>query len=133
MFGVAADQGLGVMAYSPLAIGLLSGAYSVDEPLPPHSPWESAKRDGGLASALTPQTVNVIELVRRIASERGKTMSQVSINWLLSRPEITVAISGSDTIEQLDDNLGALGWQFSEDEINTLDAVSTGVGQVEGL
>ncbi len=133
MFGVAADQELGVMAYSPLAIGLLSGAYSADEPLPPHSPWESAKRGGRLASALTPQTVNVIESVRRIAFERGKTMSQVAINWLLSHPEVTVAISGSDTIEQLDDNLGALGWQLSENEINTLEALSAGVGQIEGL
>jgi aryl-alcohol dehydrogenase-like predicted oxidoreductase len=133
MFGVAADQELGVMAYSPLAIGLLSGAYSADEPLPPHSPWESAKRGGRLASALTPQTVNVIESVRRIAFERGKTMSQVAINWLLSHPEVTVAISGSDTIEQLDDNLGALGWQLSENEINTLEALSAGVDQIEGL
>jgi aryl-alcohol dehydrogenase-like predicted oxidoreductase len=60
-------------------------------------------------------------------------MSQVAINWLLSHPEVTVAISGSDTIEQLDDNLGALGWQLSENEIDTLEAISAGVGQIEGL
>ncbi len=136
IFDLVADQGLGIMAYSPLAIGLLSGAYSPDGPLPPHSPWASAsfpdaQRDGGLAAALTSHTIAVIETVRRIAFDRGKTMSQVAINWLLSHPEVTVAISGSDTIEQFDDNLGALGWSLTEDEINTLDVVSADVGQVK--
>lgn len=133
MFGLVADQGLGIMAYSPLAIGLLSGAYAIDEPLPAHSPWASERRAGGLAEVLTPQAVSVIEAVRQIASERGKTMSQVAINWLLSHPEVTVAISGSDTVEQLDDNLGALGWSLTEEEIDTLNAASANVGQVEGL
>ncbi len=64
---------------------------------------------------LTPQAAQVIESVRRIASDRGKTMSQVAVNWLLSHPEVTIAISGSDTIEQLDDNLGAFGWTMSEE------------------
>ena len=133
MFGLVADQGIGVMAYSPLAIGLLSGAYSIDEPLPPHSPWASERRAGGLVEVLTPQAVAVIEAVRRIASERGKTMSQVAINWLLSHPEVTVAISGSDTIEHLDDNLGAMGWTLTEDEIGALNSVSADVGHIEGL
>ncbi len=133
MFGLVADQGLGVMAYSPLAIGLLSGAYSKDGPMPQHSPWASKNRDGGLATALTPQAVEVIETVRRIASERGNTMSQVAINWLLSHPDVTIAISGSDTIEQFDDNLGALGWTLTDDEINSLNAVSADIGHIEGL
>ena len=57
-------------------------------------------------------------------------MAQVAVDWVLSHPEITVAISGSDTIEQLDDNLGALGWELEAGELERLDAVSGAVGNV---
>ena len=57
-------------------------------------------------------------------------MVQVAVNWVLSRPEITVAISGSDTIEQLDDNLGAVGWELEPGELDRLNTVSGAVGNV---
>jgi aryl-alcohol dehydrogenase-like predicted oxidoreductase len=60
-------------------------------------------------------------------------MVQVAMNWVLSHPEITVAISGSDTIDQIDDNLGALGWQLTAGEIETLDRVSSGLELAEEL
>ena len=75
----------------------------------------------------------VIDAVRDIAAERGKTMAQVAVNWVLSHPEITVAISGSDTIEQLDDNLGAVGWELDAGELDRLDTVSSAVGNVDGF
>ena len=54
-------------------------------------------------------------------------MVQVSVNWVLSHDEITVAISGSDTVEQIDDNLGSLGWELSIEEVERLDSVSQGI------
>ena len=122
MFGLVRDQGLGMMAYSPLAIGLLSGGYTLGEAPPPGSVW--ARQGDRFTANLSGDVASVLEAVRDIAAERGKTMAQVALNWLLSRPEITVAISGSDTIEQLDDNLGALGWELGKEELARLDDVS---------
>ena len=134
MFDVVNDQGLGVMAFSPLAVGLLAGHYGPDSVPPVGSPWNQGQRSNRtLAEALNPETMAVIDAVREIAEERGKTAAQVALNWVLSHPEVTVAISGSDTSEQLDENLGALGWELSEGEVERLDQVSSLVGSVEGL
>ena len=127
LFGIIRDQGLGAMAFSPLAVGLLSGAYGTDGSAPEGSLWSREDRARSLQDALTPQTIAVMDAVRDIAAERGKTMAQVAVNWVLSQPEITVAISGSDTIEQLDDNLGALGWDLEAEELERLNTVSGGV------
>ena len=59
-----------------------------------------------------------------IAAQRDKTSGQVALNWVMSKPEITVAISGNDTTEQLDENIGAIGWDLSDDEMTYLDRVS---------
>ena len=133
LFGIIRDQGLGAMAFSPLAVGLLSGAYGTDGSAPAGSLWGREDRVEGLKSAMTPQTIDVMDAVRDIAAERGKTMAQVAVNWVLSHPEITVAISGSDTIEQLDDNLGAVGWELEAGELDRLDTVSSAVGNVDGF
>ena len=133
LFGIIRDQGLGAMAFSPLGVGLLSGAYGTDGTAPAGSLWGRADRIDQLKASMTPETVAVIDAVRDIAAERGKTMTQVAVNWVLAHPEITVAISGSDTIEQLDDNLGALGWQLDDEELERLDGVSSAVGRVAAL
>lgn len=128
LFGIVRDQGLGAMVYSPLAIGLLTGTYGSDGTASPESLWGHADRIEQFKASMTPETVAVIGTVRDIAAERGKTMTQVAVNWVLSHPEITVAISGSDTIEQINDNLGALGWEMSAEELERLDSVSNAVG-----
>ncbi len=133
LFGVIRDQGLGAMAYSPLAVGLLSGAYGTDGSARPNTLWGRADRIDQLKASMTTETVAVIDAVRDIADERGKTMAQVAVNWVLSHPEITVAISGSDTIEQLDDNLGALGWELSAEELERLNDLSSVVGRLAAL
>ena len=130
MFGLLRDQGLGMMAYSPLAVGLLSGVYSPGGAPPPGSPW-SRWEPGKLKAALSDDVVAVLEAVRDIAAERGKSPAQVALNWVLSHPEVTVVISGSDTTEQMDDNLGAVGWELSEEELATLDLASAGVNKVD--
>ena len=133
LFGIIRDQGLGAMAYSPIGVGLLSGAYGSDGSAPPGSLWGREDRVDSLRAALTPETVAVMDAVRDIAAARGKTMAQVAVNWVLSHPEITVAISGSDTVEQLDDNLGALGWNLEPDEIDRLNRVSGAIGNIAVL
>ena len=125
MFELVRDQGLGVMVYSPLGVGLLSGAYTPSETPPLGSLWSIKDRERYTASVSGP-TPAILETVRTIAIERGKSPAQVALNWVISKPEVTVAISGSDSIEQLDDNLGAVGWTLSEEELTRLDEVSSG-------
>ena len=127
MFGLIRDQGLGAMAYSPLRAGLLSGAYAPGQPPPPGSLWEH-RPDEDYASALPPSAAPLLAALRSIAADRGASVPQVALAWVLSHPEITVAISGADTIEHLDDNLGALELELTPKERLALDATSAAAG-----
>lgn len=124
MFGLVRDQGLGVMAYSPLAVGLLSGAYLAGREPVAGSLWGRMER-GLFNTAMSGDGAAVLETVRGIAADRGKSVAQVALNWVLSHPEVTVAISGSDTVEQIDDNLGAVGWELTAEERARLDEASS--------
>ncbi len=124
MFGLIRDQGLGAMAYSPLGVGLFSGLYAPGDPPPAGL---AAKERARFDRLLSGQAPAIIEVLRDIAGQREKTPAQVALNWVISKQEITAAISGSDTIEQLDENLGAVGWDLSEDEITRLDQASEGI------
>ena len=122
MFGLVREEGLGVMCYSPLAVGLLSGVYSPDEPPPAGTLW--ATRCDEFSRQMSGATGQVISTLKRLAAELGKTPAQLAVAWVLSHPEVTVAISGSDTIEQLDDTLGGVGWELDSGVREALDEVS---------
>ena len=122
MFGLVREEGLGVMCYSPLAVGLLSGVYSPDE-LPPAGTLWAARQDE-FAQRMSGATGQVISTLKRLAAELGKTPAQLAVAWVLSHPEVTIAISGSDTIEQLDDTLGSVGWELDSAVREELDEVS---------
>ncbi len=122
LFGLVREQGLGVMVYSPLAVGLLSGDYIPGQPLPAGSHWDRSDRsldvlfqDAGGAAVTT-----LIDLAKKI----GKTPAQLALAWVLSQPEVTVAITGGDTIQHLDDNLGALDIILDDVVREKLDTVS---------
>ena len=123
MFGLVRHEDLGIMAYSPLGVGLLSGVYQPGEPPPKGTLWATLRRNafGQMTSGVASQ---VLETLIDLAAARGKSPAQVAMNWVLAKPEITVAISGADTIEQLDDVLGALEWELSTEELKQLDEVS---------
>ncbi len=127
MFGLVRDRGLGVMVYSPLAVGLLTGAYGPGVAAGGGTPWAGRQEELASIMAEGGAALALLDVVRGIARDRGKTMAQVSVNWVLSHPEVSVAISGSDTVEQVDDNLGALGWTLSESEIARLNEASEGM------
>ena len=128
MFGLVRDRGLGLMAYSPLAVGLLSGAYQPGQPPPAGSLWAVRRSE---RFERTMQSVEaVVREVRQVAVELGKTPAQVAIAWVLSHPEVTCAISGADTVEQFDDVLGGVGWELPGELRRRLDEVSSGVQMV---
>lgn len=123
LFGVVRSQGLGMMAYSPLAIGLLSGIYDPKSPPPSGTLW-SKREPERYQAMMTGPAGRVIETLLEVAKEVGKTPAQVAIAWVLDHPEVTVAITGGDTIDHLNDNLGGVGWKLDPELRQRLDEVS---------
>jgi 1-deoxyxylulose-5-phosphate synthase len=129
MFGLVRDQGLGVMAYSPLGVGLLSGAYVPGQPVPADSLWGTRRTDQ-YEAMMQGEAGRVISRVVEVAADLGKTPAQVAIAWVLSQPEVSVAITGSDTREQLHNNLGAVGWALDAEVRGQLDRISESLGAI---
>jgi aryl-alcohol dehydrogenase-like predicted oxidoreductase len=114
--------GLGIMTYSPLAIGLLTGHFRRGQTPPSDTPWGKGSYD--FEEAMTEQNDQIIQKLIEIGKNRDRTPAQVAIAWILDHPEVTSAIIGPDTPEQVDENFGALGWTLSPEERSVLDEVS---------
>ena len=106
--------GLGVIPYSPLAAGFLTGKYRRD-----NTSVESA-RAGGISRYFTDENWALLDRLDALAARLGKTVSQLALAWQLSQPVITSPIIGPRSIEQLQDNLGAAGLRLSEEEMKEL-------------
>ncbi len=122
LFGLVREQGLGVMAFSPLAVGLLSGDYIPGQPPPAGSHWE--RSDRSLDELFQGASGKAVTTLINLAKEIGKTPAQLALAWVLSQPEVTVAITGGDTIQHLDDNIGALDIILDEAVREKLDKVT---------
>lgn len=129
MFGLVRELKVGCMVYSPLAVGLLSGAYLPGRPAPADSLWATRRKDW-FDKAMAGDVGEVINTLHRLAAEVGKTPAQLAIAWVLSHPEVTVAISGADTVAQFDDVLGGVGWTLDPEVRRQLDEVSAALTMV---
>jgi aryl-alcohol dehydrogenase-like predicted oxidoreductase len=108
--------GVQVIAYSPLALGLLSGKYSPDRPF-------KGMRNRRFGQDDLRKVQPLIRLMGDVgAAHDGKTPAQVALNWIICKGAIP--IPGAKNAAQVLQNLGALGWRLSEEEIKTLDAIS---------
>ncbi|HEX2823877.1 MAG TPA: aldo/keto reductase [Streptosporangiaceae bacterium] len=120
-------EGLGLLPWSPLASGWLTGKYRRDEP-PGQGTRLSDQMDQGMRiwneRGHLERTWQVIDAVRKVADGRGVSMSQVAIAWVLARPAVCSVILGARTLAQLDDNLAAGDVKLSDDETRLLDAAS---------
>ena len=123
MFGLVQDTGLGVMAYSPLAIGLLGGTYSPGEPPPRGSLW-AERTESEFEAAVEGTTGEVINVLKTRAVEMNKTPAQLALAWILSHPEITTTIVGCDNADEIPDIVGAVGWVLPDDVREELDQIS---------
>jgi aryl-alcohol dehydrogenase-like predicted oxidoreductase len=123
---VAADQGLGVLVWSPLAGGLLSGKYTRGEDGEVAGPKGSRHLgDWSEPPINTPDRLfATIDVLREIASGRGVSGAQVALAWLLTRSTVTSVIVGARTDEQLADNLAAASLELTADEVAALEQVS---------
>jgi aryl-alcohol dehydrogenase-like predicted oxidoreductase len=116
------DQGVGLMVWSPLGWGRLTG--KIKRGQPDQSGRIAAGGDVGGPQVDQEHLYDVVDVLDEIAEETGKTVPQVALNWLLSRPTVANIVVGARNEEQLRANLGAVGWNLSEDQIARLGAVS---------
>jgi len=107
---MARELGLGVTPWSPLKSGALSGKYTRENA-------GTVKADRGIwtEGVLTEKTYALLDVLARIAREQGSTVARVAIAWVQGRAGVSSTIIGARTVEQLDDNLGAAGWQLERD------------------
>lgn len=118
-------EGIGVIAWSPLAGGWLSGKYRRGQPPPPDSRVGRADRWDDLPEQReNERTWLIIDALIEVSEECGKSPSQVALNWLLQQPGVTAPIIGARTLAQLEDNLKSVGWSLNADQIARLNAVS---------
>lgn len=116
---VCRTYGLGVIPYSPLAGGFLTGKYRPDTPLP-----ESARAEGARERYFNERGWSILEAVDKIAKNRNASVSQVALAWQLSNPVVTSPIIGPRTLDQLADNLRAAGLRLADEEMETLNQAS---------
>ena len=119
---LALDQRIGTLVWSPLGWARLTGKIRRGQPLPKVTRLPKTAESG---PPLTDEYVyRVVDAIDEIAKETGKTVPQIALNWLLQRPTISSVIIGARNEEQLRQNLGAVGWNLSAEQIKKLDAAS---------
>jgi aryl-alcohol dehydrogenase-like predicted oxidoreductase len=118
---VCCDQGLGVIPYSPLAGGFLTGKYRQGRPLPEKARGSSGDR---LQKYMTDRNFALVEKLDEIGRAHNATVTQVALAWMLAHPSITSPIIGANTVEQLSETMGALRVQLSDQEKAALDDMS---------
>ena len=119
---ISVDQGLGILVWSPLAGGLLSGKYRRGEPGPAGSRLLSGWDEPPVRDE--DKLYDIVDVVVEVAKGRGVSPAQVALAWLLERPAVTSVVVGARTGEQLADNLGAADLSLTQEERARLDAVS---------
>jgi aryl-alcohol dehydrogenase-like predicted oxidoreductase len=119
---VSREEGLGVIPWSPLAGGFLTGKYSRED-APPENTRMASWGDTWKRHA-TSEKFDIVDRVCEIADSRGKEPAQIALSWVKDRPGVTSPIIGARNVEQLDKNLGATGWSLEERELDSLEEVS---------
>jgi aryl-alcohol dehydrogenase-like predicted oxidoreductase len=118
------DQKVGAVVWSPLGWARLTGKIRRGHPMPPTSRLQSK-----LAIDIGPPVeeeylYKVVDAIDAIAAETGKTVPQIALNWLLQRPTVSTIVIGARTEEHLRQNLGAIGWNLTREQVARLDAAS---------
>jgi aryl-alcohol dehydrogenase-like predicted oxidoreductase len=116
------DQKVGALIWSPLGWGRLTGKIRRGQPLPEVSRLHKTAQMG--PQMPDEYLYKVVDAIDEIAKETGKTVPQIALNWLVQRPTVSTVILGARNQEQLEQNLGAIGWNLTEDQVKRLDEVS---------
>lgn len=115
------DQGLGILVWSPLAGGFLSGKFRRGQ-AGPEGTRRSQRGDPGTIDE--EKGYDVLDVLEEVAREHDATIAQAALNWVLRKPGVTSVIVGARTEEQLADNLEAASWELTGEEVRRLDEAS---------
>jgi aryl-alcohol dehydrogenase-like predicted oxidoreductase len=121
---LALDQKVSAMVWSPLGWGRLTGKLRRGQPLPATSRLKNDATAAGGPQVPEEYLYRVVDALDQVAAETGKTVPQIALNWLLRRPSVANVIVGARNAEQLEQNLGALGWELTPEQISLLDSAS---------
>lgn len=113
-------HGIAVLAYSPLARGLLTGKYGLDAQFPS---GDSRAQDPRFQPDALRRHLKVVEGLRAIAEELGRTVAQVAFRWVLDQPGITVGLWGARRPGQITEAAGAVGWRLSDEQLARIDSL----------
>jgi aryl-alcohol dehydrogenase-like predicted oxidoreductase len=116
------DQGVGAVVWSPLGWGRLTGKIRRGRPLPEVSRLHKTADIG--PPVPDEYLYRVVDALDAIAKETGKTIPQIALNWLLQRPTVSTVLIGARNEEQLRQNLGAVGWSLTQEQMRQLDEAS---------
>jgi aryl-alcohol dehydrogenase-like predicted oxidoreductase len=121
---LAIDQNVGTVVWSPLGWGRLTGKIRRGQPLPKTSRLQN-KSVVDIGPPVDDEYLfKVVDALDAVAKETGKTVPQAAINWVLQRPSVSTIIIGARNEEQLRQNLGAVGWTLTKEQMAMLDAAS---------
>lgn len=119
---LAHEEGVGAVVWSPLGWGRLTGKYRRNQPLPEIGRTMNTKADA--PPVADDHLFTVMDALDVVAAETGKTVAQVALNWLLQRPTVATVLVGARNEQQFIENLGAVGWSLSSEQMAKLDAAS---------
>jgi aryl-alcohol dehydrogenase-like predicted oxidoreductase len=118
------DQKVGAVVWSPLGWGRLTGKIRRGQPLPESSRLQSQVVIDNGPPVDNEYLYKVVDALDEVAEETGKTVPQIALNWLLQRPTVSTVVIGARNEEQLRQNLGAVGWNLTKEQVAKLDAAS---------
>ncbi|MHB8645849.1 MAG: aldo/keto reductase [Thermomicrobiales bacterium] len=136
MFPTALDLGVGVMAYGPMAHGLLTGTFTTETTF---VEWDWRARGDAFGQHLFtpenfPRNVAVADRLKAVASRLETTLPKLAIAWVLQQPAVSVALAGIRKPEEIEHNVGALDVRFSPDDLNVIDEIMAGAaGQTDAI
>ncbi|RYF92571.1 MAG: aldo/keto reductase, partial [Chitinophagaceae bacterium] len=118
------DQQIGAIVWSPLASGKLTGKYRRNQPLPADARVAQGGSPVLNTKADDERLYDILDVLDELVHETGKTLSQIALNWLLQRPTVSNIIIGARNANQLKQNLGAVGWNLTVEQVKRLDKAS---------
>jgi aryl-alcohol dehydrogenase-like predicted oxidoreductase len=122
---LAVDQKVGAVVWSPLGWARLTGKIRRSTPLPKDSRLQSQLNVDVGPPVEDEYLYKVVDALDEVAAETGKTIPQIALNWLLQRPTVSTIVIGARNEEQLKQNLGAVGWNLTAEQVAKLDAASS--------
>lgn len=121
------DRGIAIIAYGALCYGLLTGTFTTSTRFTPPD-WRATGSAFGLSLFTTdnfPRNIAVVEKLKAVAGTRGKTTPKLALNWLINRPGVTLGLTGVRRPAEIEENVNAIGWQLSPNELRQIDDILT--------